>query len=93
MKKFRGYTNSVDTRLREQGFERFYYEDDTDEYIYITKTDDGYIVVDTDMCTLRFTTTMDEDEFTARILSDKDTQTLYKYSEEIGLFEALGYEF
>ena len=93
MKKFKGYSSSVDSRLREQGFERFYYEDDTDEYIYITKTDDGYIVVDTVMCTLRFTTNMDEDEFTARILSDKDAQTLYKYSEEIGLFEALGYEF
>ena len=92
MKKFRGYSSSVDSRLQEQGFERFYYEDEN-EYIYITRTDDGYIVVDTDMCAVRFTTTMDEDEFTARILSDKDVQNLYKHSEEIELFEALGYEF
>lgn len=92
MKKFRGYSGSVDSRLREQGFERFYYPDDTGEYIYIAKTDDGYIVVDNDMCAVRFINNMDEDEFVATITSD-DAFPLYKYSEEIELFEALGYEF
>ena len=92
MKKFRGYSGSVDSRLIDQGFEKFYYDDDTGEYIYIAKTDDGYIVVDTDMCAVRFTTTIGEDEFVAKITSD-NAFSLYKHSSGIEMFEALGYSF
>ena len=92
MKKFRGYSMSVDTRLREQGFLRYYYQNDVNEYIYIAKTDDGYIVVDTDMRAIRFVTSLNEDEFVSKITSNKASTLHNKFSKEIELFEALGYE-